>query len=516
MQLLQRQKALRAAASVRRGAALLLSMLVLFVLWAIVIQIAVTTATDARIGRNDVALTTMDLAIESALLEISETLIADAEAGEDSGGGGMGDAFGDVGGDGGGFPGGEGGEEEGGGGPVDCKEDDWARPIRTEMVDIGIRLRVLVQDEDSKYNVLTMLSEDEEEAQKAYDRVVRILDLCREGTGADIDSGDAREMATQMLEYIQNRDDFFPTPTLLTADEEQEELALPLSLREFVYLPAFEPNHFRDFRDEDGEVVHSIGSYLTVWTALTTRDDLDQEAGGEDGEGDPPAGEPGGGTSTDTLGGGNDDVGDLTGTGAGGQGAGDESLGGGGGGGAQDEKAGIAVNINTAPLAVLVALMDDRDVSVRFWEDVLEWRNEPDEEALDEDEEPPLDEFGDEVIPKQYFESLGDLDEFDEYRNLEGTLQGELNQLLTTQSHVFSIYVTARKPTGLDAGTGDFAQTKEELLEEEEKGQALTRTVRCVVWRRQGQDGWELIPLERWEVCDYMPFEVLDFPDEDR
>jgi hypothetical protein len=39
--------------------------------------------------------------------------------------------------------------------------------------------------------------------------------------------------------------------------------------------------------------------------------------------------------------------------------------------------------------------------------------------------------------------------------------------------------------------------------------------VRCVVWRRQGADGWEVVPLERWEVLDYMPYEVKDFPDDD-
>ena len=58
-------------------------------------------------------------------------------------------------------------------------------------------------------------------------------------------------------------------------------------------------------------------------------------------------------------------------------------------------------------------------------------------------------------------------------------------------------------------------ELEEEIEEEERSGQALTRTVRCVVWRRQGGDGWEIVPLERWEVLDYMPYEVKDYADDD-
>ena len=43
------------------------------------------------------------------------------------------------------------------------------------------------------------------------------------------------------------------------------------------------------------------------------------------------------------------------------------------------------------------------------------------------------------------------------------------------------------------------------------------RTVRSVVWRRVLEDGSvQIVPLVRWEVLDYVPLEVQDFPDEDR
>jgi hypothetical protein len=37
-----------------------------------------------------------------------------------------------------------------------------------------------------------------------------------------------------------------------------------------------------------------------------------------------------------------------------------------------------------------------------------------------------------------------------------------------------------------------------------------------VLWRRETEEGMQLVPLVRWEVLDYLPIEVLDYPDEDR
>ena len=68
----------------RRGTALLLSILVLFVVITIVFQISIGSMTDARIARNDVRLTTMDLAIESAVFDVFEQLRSDGESAQDS------------------------------------------------------------------------------------------------------------------------------------------------------------------------------------------------------------------------------------------------------------------------------------------------------------------------------------------------------------------------------------------------------------------------------------------------
>ena len=174
-----------------------------------------------------------------------------------------------------------------------------------------------------------------------------------------------------------------------------------------------------------------------------------------------------------------------------------------------------AVNLNTAPAVVLKALMDERDVDPRFWDSLIEYRNEETEDetvGFEEDEDPILDEFGEEVVETKIFESLDQLTEFEEYDNIETGLRAELVQLIGTTSDVFSIYVTARIESG---GGGGFLSAQEQE-EREESGGDLTRTVRCTVWRRQVEDGWEVVPVERWEVLPYRPYEIKDFPDEDR
>ena len=88
--------------------------------------------------------------------------------------------------------------------------------------------------------------------------------------------------------------------------------------------------------------------------------------------------------------------------------------------------------------------------------------------------------------------------------------QTELKNLLKVDSSVFSIFITARIRTGADTGEDPFAPQREE-----EQTGTLVRTVRTVLWRRSG-DEVELVPIVRWEDIDYVPYEVKDYPDEDR
>lgn len=558
---LQRHLAVRDRS--RRGAALLLSLLLLFVLVAIAIQISVTTGTDARVARNDLTLTSMDLAIESAMLQVQETLKTDAEAGvaepdapaPDAGGGQQAGQQQPA------SPqGGAGGEE---GGASDTRKDEWATPQRTEINDV--RLRIVVVDEDSKYNVLNLLNSDEREAQAALGRVARILDACREGTEFDLDSRTADEMARAMLDHLTKRGESrVPRPKLLTDDEEQRERGLPRSLLEFAGLPPFEPMHFRDIRDINGKVAHSIGAFLTVWTSVSTAGDAlgvartgeDGAAGGATrGAAQGGGGEQGsGGNSSAGAGSGGRDSGSSSGgaaqAGAGGQGTGAQGAGAqaagaqAAGSGAQGQAAqggqqaganggntngttngGFGVNVNTAPPAVLKGLFDDREVDPRFLDEIIEYRNLEEEEdpnaaasssSEEEEENVRYDEWGNEILDLRAFEDIAELQKVSGYENLEGAAKDALSRFLAVESHVFSVYVIARRSTSAQGDLDPTADPEAVRLREEQGGDSLVRVVRAVYWRRKTDEGVSLVPLVRWEVLDYLPLEVLDYPDEDR
>ena len=90
---------------------------------------------------------------------------------------------------------------------------------------------------------------------------------------AEIDGNRARQIATAMAEYMRRRSDqVLPRPKLLSDDPENDDVGLPLSLREFIAIDpeVFTEDLFRDFVDERGAVVHSLASFLTVWTSIAT------------------------------------------------------------------------------------------------------------------------------------------------------------------------------------------------------------------------------------------------------
>ncbi|MEO6710619.1 MAG: hypothetical protein ABIP42_13650, partial [Planctomycetota bacterium] len=220
------------AAPERRGVALLMAFLVLMVVLAICAQLQMSTGAAQKSANNELGMQRMDLAIESSMLEVQDQLRTDAE---DSAGGGAGGAPGAAGppatppvGGAAGAAGaaGAGAADE----PVDSHEDTWGKPQRTEINQV--ELRVMVQDEDSKINLLGMLTPNEEEAEKAYQRVVKVLDTCRQGTTEDIDAGDAERMASGMRDHLRKRSNSVsPRTKLLSDTEEEPDTGLPLTLK---------------------------------------------------------------------------------------------------------------------------------------------------------------------------------------------------------------------------------------------------------------------------------------------
>lgn len=498
----------RPGAEARRGAALMVSIMVMVVLLLIVFQISMSTNIDERVATNDVNDAVFDGVIESALMRTLQDLADDGETEQETGAG-MAGGLG-----GGGLPGagGGGGEEEAG--PVDSRRDVWAKPQQTAINEVNVR--VLVQDEDSKYNIMTMLTANEEEAEKAYDRVVRILDYCREGTLYDIDSSTAREMADSMRDHMQRRDSsVLPDPVQLTDLQDQPDRGMPGSLREFKVLPAFTDHHFNDFFDAEGNAVHAITSFLTIWTSVKTYDDFIaslETAGGPTSQTTVDGAGQGGGPTTD-------EGGAAGAGGAGGVGGLSSGNSGGGLGGALDGvtsgngEPGIAVNVNTAPNAVLHGLFDRRDVPWDFLDEVVQYRNDEDEEAQDPDAEPVYDEYGEEIVELKIFESLEELAEVEGYDYIEPEIKRDFERFLTVKSEVFSVFVTARVSTAQDGEDG-FETSKQAEKERIQRGTDRVKTVRVVVWRYIDGEDVKMVVLEPWEVLDYTPMEIEDFPDD--
>ena len=409
---------------------------------------------------KNLQLTKMDLAVRSSLYEVLEQLREDGElrlgAGEEGGGDvpDMGDQSA--------VP--EGGEvAESNPDAVDSQMDEWAQVMATAIDDV--QLRILIEDEDRKYNILNMLNADEDLADEAVERVARILDYCREDTDDDISMTEAEDLARVMRDHMLERaNSLLPRPeALLNDDDERSTVGLPLTMREFLPLDPFEEHLFRDYFDAGEARVHAITSYLTCYTSPGT--------------------------------------------------------GGGAGMQAVIAEGGHNVNVNTAPLAVLMGLFDGRDVSGRFWDDVLEYRN--DEEELpptteQEEEEEVLDEFGQPVVRRQFFDGLEELAELPDWDGMEPELRGEIEGLLRVESDVFSITITARVPTADEARQVLEFDSRQEQEEYERSGLFLVRTVRAVYWRKMGEDSVEMVALVPWEVLDYAPLPVLDRPEDGR
>ena len=443
MQLLTSHKA---AARDERGAALLITFLVLIVVLMIVYQVNRITANEQIEASRSMTLTRMDLAIDAAFLQVEQDLLTDAQADADEEGEG-----GDPGADpGASLPTTEGdgseGEEGGESGPVDSFNDEWASVQATSIGEQD--LTVYVIDEDRKFNILGMLSEDVEEAQEAQSIVTRILDRCRDGTRVDIESGTAEDMARAMKSFLEDRvGGTFPTPNRLGDDSVS--VVLPLSMREFVAIDPFEGHHFQDYLDEDGHRVHAIDCFLTVYTSPVI-----------------------GVEPTSPL--------------------------------------GFAVNVNTAPLAVLAGLFDPRMVDTSLWIEILEYRNEEeDREDESQDEEPQLNEYGEPLIARKDFRSLTDLESLPTMEGMDPETRELVMARLKVDSQVFSVTITARESTLHEQGMDPEDMSRAERERAERSGTDLIRSVRRVLWRQPGEEAATHILLF-WDVLDHAPLELLD------
>lgn len=512
------------------GVVLILTLFVVLITYALVTQLTLGTEVAYRTSRNAADRVRLRAACTSAAEQVLQTLADDSSGsggiggfgGE--GGPGFGDNMGDMASEAGfgnnspgslndlGYsqqPSGEGGEEEGGeddGSNADSHEDGWAKPMRIMMGDIEITS--WIEDENAKFNLLTMISADEDYADSNRERCTRILDRLREDYEDDLNLNDARQITDRIVEWLEGttRDEDVPRPPRMS-NEEETDISLMYSLEELMMLEDVTPELFYDQIVDEDTIAPGLESIFTVWTYvdLAPPGSLEDDTGyvppqvaddNQNRESQPPdpreMAEQQESTEESEEGEPNPSLG-MTGA-------------------AQGEPAlGFKININTAARAVLEGLMPPELLHYSVMEEIFEYRNEIDEEALGDEEELSDEEedlmdalYGEERDdPKKYFKSMSDLDNIESLQN-RVTQEGreEFLNLIDVQSDIFSVYLVARiRPD-------DWVP---ENRYEEPTGPVLR--LRAIVWRRPTEDGSKFIFLQHWHEVPFTRWRIPDFQD---
>lgn len=426
-----------------QGIALILVLIFTILLYAIVADLVTTARTARLVGENASLIARMDNHMSYCLSQVEELLLGDLAAAAAAGGGDGGGAAGG----GGGIPGlgglggaggagvpGDGGdgddEETEASAQCDGSQDAWYEP--TAYADGDITTYVWVEDENAKFNLLTLVSPDQEFALESRERFVRLIDVLRDQTDFDLTRSDGEALADTILDWFNSRirTEEMPRPQLKTdVQTERSEVSLPLHLDELLLLRNVDDNLFYD-KVLDGELIHGLESVLTVHTSLAfdpgQPDDPENQNSGPDGDNQTPdGGDPNaaGGGSTGTPGEPPD----------------------------EPQGIGILININTAPRPVLRCLFSSAEMSDTVLDAILKWRNEPVEEEGDlfGDGATPQDDYlgvveeGD-TVKLQVFTGTDQLEEIEEFANMaDPTVKDRFLELIGTNSDVFSIHMAS-------------------------------------------------------------------------
>ncbi|MCP4094541.1 MAG: hypothetical protein GY747_13980 [Planctomycetes bacterium] len=530
-----RISALSTARRGERGVVLILTLFVLFLVIALIAQLTLGAEVAHQATMNRSNRLRMRLAIRSASEEIL-TMISDDATGEASGGlgsalggmGGMGGmegmagALGDSGGSGFGNgasetgygdegSGEEGEDEEEDASNSDSFEDAWARPLRVMMDDIEVT--TFVQDENSKFNLHLLLVKDEQEATENYERAVRILDYLREDMDGDLGETDARIIIDDIMRWMQvgGRNLDLPQMPRHSLDEEDEYIMLS-SLEELMLLESVPASLFYDQLGDFEIIAPGLESIFTIWTTPTfdgpgtgslEDDAATSDSGITDPESAPASADAGTGDTGDT--GGIDGSQDET----------DTRDGEGGMEGVLDGEPpiGTKINLNTASRAVLEGYFSPQDLSPAKVERLIEWLDEVDEEALEEQENAEEDSedrelrqslYGElEPEPKHFLKTIEELAEVDGFgaEELDQETQARVQELLGVQSDVFSVYIYASRKIN--------PEWQPEHRYQEPPGHSLR--MKAVIWRRTTADGVRLVFLEPWHEVPFTRWRIPPF-----
>jgi hypothetical protein len=485
------------ASDPQAGVALVMAMIFSILLYILVAELVVSSRMVRATGENDALLARMNAQMIYELGEAEDKLLSDmaSAAAEGEGGGGLAGALGGA------APGGGGGEGLGGEGAglggeeaeedptakCDSSRDSWFEPAGHP--DNDLTTYVWIEDENRKFNLLTIWSPDEEFAQESREGLVRLIDTLREDTEWDVSSSDASLIVQELLEWGRRpTTDSMPVPPLKSRSDDDPDFAVPLHLDELMMLPSVTPELFFD-KAIDQKVHLGLESVLTIWTALRP-DPGDPEKlarqraiAAASGQPAPAGAEEGAGAEGDP--GANEQEGE---------------------GPPQPEGVGIKVNVNTATRPVLRGLFAEEVVPDRVIDGIIRYRSEIDEEASEEaaDEQAmESSDFGDMMLGGQplrrFFETLEDLEEVEEFAQLpDEEVKANIKKKLTVNSDVFSIHLASL-----------FKRS-----DDERKRIYLLRRARSIVMRYDdGEDG-KVIPLIPYEERVGLRVQPVDMQDE--
>ena len=456
--------------------AVLVLVLIFSVLLYIVISQLVTTAKMARLaGANDSLLAKMNNHMRAVALPQVEQLLKDdlsggdmeGEGGEGGLSGALSGATGGSGNAGSGGAAGE-GEQEEEEPPSDSSRDNWYEPTAYSNGDLTTY--VWVEDENRKFNLLTLISDDQDFADLSRERLVRLLNGLREDSDFDLTHGDASAIADAIKEWLggdHRNEDNLPRPELKT-DKDGTEISLPLHLDELIFLESVTEDLFYDkvIADEFGEprLLFGLESVLTIYTSWA-RDPGDPEKQAQ------------AGNAPNT-----------------GQQQGEAAA-------VEPEGEGVRLNINTVSRPVLRSMFSPSEIPDDVIDAILRYRNEEVEEEEEASEE---EEFIDEVqegsnIKRKIFTTLDDLDEIPEFKNLpDKKLKTAFLDLLTVKSDVFSVHMAALYKRN-----------------EERRVYVMTR-LRSVVVRMEGEEEPTIHPVIHMERRNGLRIFPIDFPEEEK
>lgn len=472
------------------GVALVMALIFSILLYILVAELVVSSRMVRSTGENDALLARMNTLMLYELGEAEDKLLADTAGGAagGEGAGGLGALLGGEPGAEGGGPGEEGEVEEDPTTTCDSSRDAWYEP--TGHPDNDLTTYVWIEDENRKFNLLTIWSPDEEFAQASREGLTRLIDTLRQDTEWDVASSDAALMVQEIVDWARRpATESMPVPPLKSRDEADLDFAIPLHLDELMLLPSIDAELFFD-KVIDQKVHLGLESVLTIWTSLVPdpgdpeklarQRAIDAAAGRA--PADPPAGEEGGGAPGEE----------------GGEGEEEELR--------QPEGVGIKVNVNTATWPVLRGVLPEGEVPDRVIDGIIRYRNEVDEEATQEATDSEAEEasdFGDLMLGtqplKQFFESLDDLEEVEEFAQIpDEKIKAMVMNRLTVNSDVFSIHIASL-----------FKRN-----DSERKRIYLLRRARSIVLRLDDGEEGKIVPIVPFEERVGLRVQPVDMQDE--